>query len=192
MNMKDSKDILSSLLKTTQMGQVGIRSVEKAVNGSELKKALRSQLQEYDKIEQETSLFRKRLHLLLFLSELGELAEQSGRENGTEALPAYVSEALSYSQEHYTEKLVATELASRLHIGRTTLMTAFKHYTGSTLGDYVTGCRLKHAIELLRTGETAQHVAEQCGFGDSCNLIRCFRRKLGVTPMQYVKKAKES
>ena len=145
-----------------------------------------------DKIEQETSLFRKRLHLLLFLSELGELAEQSGRESGTEALPAYVSEALSYIQEHYAEKLVATELASRLHIGRTTLMTAFKHYTGSTLGDYVAGCRLKHAMELLRTGETAQHVAEQCGFGDSCNLIRCFRRKLGITPMQYVKNASES
>ena len=51
--MKDSKDILSSLLKTTQMGQVGIRSVEKAANGTPLKKALKSQLEEYNKIEQE-------------------------------------------------------------------------------------------------------------------------------------------
>jgi hypothetical protein len=54
MNMKDSKDILSSLLKTTQMGQVGIRSVEKAAEGQQMKKALKSQLREYDKIEQET------------------------------------------------------------------------------------------------------------------------------------------
>lgn len=52
--MKDSKDILSSLLKTTQMGQVGIRSVEKAAEGQQMKKALKSQLREYDKIEQET------------------------------------------------------------------------------------------------------------------------------------------
>ena len=52
--MKDSKDILSSLLKTTQMGQVGIRSVEKAVDSPELKKALKSQLKEYDEIEKET------------------------------------------------------------------------------------------------------------------------------------------
>ncbi len=51
--MKDSKDILSSLLKTTQMGQVGIRSVEKAVNGVQLQRALKSQLQEYNKMEQE-------------------------------------------------------------------------------------------------------------------------------------------
>ena len=61
MNMKDSKDILSSLLKTTQMGQVGIRSVEKAANGEQLKKALKSQLQEYNQIEQETyALARER------------------------------------------------------------------------------------------------------------------------------------
>ena len=61
MNMKDSKDLLSSLLKTTQMGQVGIRSVEKAANGEQLKKALKSQLQEYNQIEQETyALARER------------------------------------------------------------------------------------------------------------------------------------
>ena len=57
--MKDSKDILSSLLKTTQMGQVGIRSVEKAANGEQLKKALKSQLQEYNKIEEQTYALAK-------------------------------------------------------------------------------------------------------------------------------------
>ncbi len=57
--MKDSKDILSSLLKTTQMGQVGIRSVENAASGAQLKKALKSQLQEYNQIEQETYALAK-------------------------------------------------------------------------------------------------------------------------------------
>lgn len=58
--MKDSKDILNSLLKTTQMGQVGIRSVEKAADGSQLKNALKSQLKEYDQIEQEAYSLAKR------------------------------------------------------------------------------------------------------------------------------------
>lgn len=57
--MKDSKDILNSLLKTTQMGQVGIRSVEKAADSSQLKKALKSQLEEYDQIEQEAYILAK-------------------------------------------------------------------------------------------------------------------------------------
>ncbi len=51
--MKGSKEILSSLLKTTQMGQIGIRSVLDTSMRPALRKALESQLQEYDSIETE-------------------------------------------------------------------------------------------------------------------------------------------
>lgn len=51
--MKNSKEILSSLLKTTQMGQVGIRSVLDTSMHPPLRKALESQLREYDSIETE-------------------------------------------------------------------------------------------------------------------------------------------
>jgi len=51
--MKSSKEILSSVLKTTQMGQVGIRSVLDTSMRPGLRKALESQLREYDAIESE-------------------------------------------------------------------------------------------------------------------------------------------
>lgn len=51
--MKSSKEILSSLLKTTQMGQIGIRSVLDTSMRPGLRKALESQLHEYDTIETE-------------------------------------------------------------------------------------------------------------------------------------------
>ena len=51
--MKNNKEILSSLLKTTQMGQVGIRSVLDTGMGAGLRQALESQLREYDTIETE-------------------------------------------------------------------------------------------------------------------------------------------
>lgn len=51
--MKNNKEILSSVLKTTQMGQVGIRSVLDTSMRPGLRKALESQLQEYDSIETE-------------------------------------------------------------------------------------------------------------------------------------------
>lgn len=51
--MKGSKDVLSSIIKTTQMGQIGIRSVLNAPLRASMKDALRSQLREYDLIEQE-------------------------------------------------------------------------------------------------------------------------------------------
>ena len=51
--MKNSQQILSSVLKTAQMGQVGIRSVLDTRMRPGLRKALEQQLWEYDQIETE-------------------------------------------------------------------------------------------------------------------------------------------
>ena len=49
--MKNGQEILSSILKTTQMGQVGIRCVYQKVTDADLKNALHSQLKEYNEVE---------------------------------------------------------------------------------------------------------------------------------------------
>lgn len=51
--MKNGKEILSSVVKTAQMGQTGIRSVLDTSMRPSLRKALESQLREYDSIETE-------------------------------------------------------------------------------------------------------------------------------------------
>lgn len=51
--MKNSKEILTSVLKTAQMGQVGIRSLLDTTMQPALRNALESQLREYDAIETE-------------------------------------------------------------------------------------------------------------------------------------------
>ena len=51
--MKSNQQLLSSILKTTQMGQVGIRSILDTTMRPGLRKALESQLREYDSIETE-------------------------------------------------------------------------------------------------------------------------------------------
>ena len=56
----NSKEMLSSLLKTTQMGQVGIRSVLDTAMRPGLRKALESQLHEYDSIETEAHTIASR------------------------------------------------------------------------------------------------------------------------------------
>ena len=67
--MKGSKDVLSSIIKTSQMGQIGIRSVLNTPVQASLQDALRSQLREYDKIEREA--------LSLASSKGWELKQQS-------------------------------------------------------------------------------------------------------------------
>jgi AraC-like DNA-binding protein len=40
----------------------------------------------------------------------------------------------------------------------------------------------------MKEGQIEQTVAEKCGFNDSCNMIRCFKREVGCTPKKYIKK----
>ncbi len=135
-------------------------------------------------IEAEKEPFRQRLLILSLLSHLLELSGQD--ETVSSAVPHYVTGALTYIGENYSEKILAENLAWRLGVGRTTLMTAFKKYTGSTLGDYLMRCRVKNAVRMLRAGKSEQECAEACGFGDTCNLIRSFKRCHGKTPRQYL------
>ena len=58
--MKSNKDLLSSVLKTTQMGQIGIRGCMKASISEPLRNVLNAQLQEYDAIEAEAHALASR------------------------------------------------------------------------------------------------------------------------------------
>ena len=136
----------------------------------------------------ETDKFRKRLLLMLMLSQMLDI---SGSDDEVEEPPAFVSEVLLYIQDNFHNRILAADLAWRVGVGRTTLMTAFKKYTGSTLNGYITDCRLKYAISLLYQGATQQAAATASGFGDACNMIRAFRRRFGMTPGKYVAKNAE-
>lgn len=128
---------------------------------------------------------RRRLRLMIFLSKIKDRSTKS--QEKSEALPTYITEAVSYIQENYGEKIVAGELAEMLKIGRTTLMTAFKRYTGTTLSDYIMRYRVNKARKYLKQGKSQKGVAELCGFGATTNMTRVFKRCLGLTPGEFVK-----
>ena len=136
-----------------------------------------------EQIERDTSPFRRQLLLLCFLSKVADRLE---KDASPQVVPSYVIEAMTYINANYQKKIVASELAWNLHIGRTTLMTSFKKYTGTTLNEYIARCRLKNAIVAMRQGKKEQQIAEECGFTDLCNMIRCFKRYFHMTPKQYL------
>lgn len=138
-----------------------------------------------ERIGNELSFFRRRLLIYDLLSRLAELAKADGR---VQKLPSYISGALTFLDEHCDEHITAEGLAGRLHVGRTALMTAFKRYTGSTMGEYLTHCRLRRAAGLLSKGDTLESVATACGFADQSGLVRAFKRCYGQTPRQYMEK----
>lgn len=134
-------------------------------------------------MEKETDTARICCLLCYMLMLVGELVID---KSSTANVPAYISEALSYVGNNFAQSLTAEELAWKLGIGRTTLMTHFKRYTGMTLKECITRCRLKSAIQCLENGMTVQQTAISCGFCDAGNLIYAFHRYYHTTPHQYV------
>lgn len=133
-------------------------------------------------IKKEDDRFRCRLLLLYYLSLL---ADMDGEAHLSE-IPEYISSTLTIIKERCAEKLVASEIAQELNVGRTTLMTNFKKYTDMTIGEYILRCRLILAIELLHSGTSEKEVAGKCGFGETSNLTRCFKRRFGIPPKKYI------
>jgi AraC-like DNA-binding protein len=135
-------------------------------------------------IERETDALRKKLLLLYLISLANSIG--SSNENQAMALPPFICGALDYIAEHYGERIVAHELAWKLYVSRTTLMTNFRKYTGVTLGDYVARYRLSRAVAMLKAGEGEPETARLCGFGDCSTMIRTFKRYLGMPPRRYL------
>ena len=100
--MKSNTDILSSILKTTQMGQIGIRAVMDKTVKPELRNALKSQLDEYDSIEQEAHA----------------IASQKNWEI-TELDPAVKAMAKMYARMNLTFGYVDSKIAAMMIQGNT-------------------------------------------------------------------------
>ena len=132
-----------------------------------------------EQILAEKSLLPRKLLFMLLLSRVAELPGKSE----TAPAPQYLTDVLSYIVTHYDSRLVAQEIADRFCVSRTKLMCDFRAFTGYTLGAYVTSVRLRNARRMMaRQRCSLGEVAEQCGFSSSSNMIRVFKKELGVTP----------
>lgn len=137
-----------------------------------------------EQIETENNIFGQQLLIYYLLSKILDKNPKTLKKADAEP---FVFEALTYIENNYSIKIDFTRLAKQLYVSRTKLMTEFKAYTGNTMGEYLSKCRVKNSIELLKQKNTIEYVAEKCGFSDSSGFIRAFKRIYGTTPHKYIK-----
>jgi len=142
------------------------------------------------KIETENDRLRQKLMVFCLLSHVEEISKQ--HHGYVAKVPEPVCEAIAYIDTHFAEKIVAQELADKIHVGRTNLMMQFKEYTGKTLHEYLVSCRLRNVVKLLAEGKSEYEAAVSSGFGDTSALIQCFKRVFNMTPGRYIRRDKES
>ncbi len=79
-------------------------------------------------------------------------------------------------------------LAQSAHVSVSTLEHKFKSLTGFSIFTYLLRCRVANAKNLLATTNfSIGEIVEKCGFTDSSNFARYFKKEVGMTPSKFRK-----
>mgnify|MGYP000033141340 CR=1 FL=1 len=141
--------------------------------------------------KESTSTMRSDGIALLMLSDLiqsfsvyAPLGTATGEKKPNDALRVIIS----YVTEHYPEKITLNDISARIGFSKEYFCRFFKRSIGKTPIDYINDYRLNKVIRLLETGDAQiTEICLECGFNNMGNFQRLFKRKTGITPLQYRK-----
>lgn len=78
-------------------------------------------------------------------------------------------------------------LAASMNMSHSALYKRLKTMTGMSLVEFINDYKIFKAVQLFQQGETSvEQVCELCGFGDPKNFRSMFKRKMHMTPKQYI------
>ncbi len=101
-------------------------------------------------------------------------------------LPENILYLIKYMENHYSKPLSLTFLADFVGISKYYLSREFKKYTGFSPNDYLITLRINRAKSLLKnTTLPASKIAHKVGIHDLNNFTNLFKKKTGMTPIQF-------
>lgn len=144
----------------------------------QIKEELESQTEEY-------SLYVKSLLNMLIISlirDYGYSSEAAFRRSSD------IFKVLEYIDNHLAEKLTLEELSAVAGVSPTYFSALFKSFCNETLWHYVSAKRIEKAMRLLQRDDfhgNMLEIALACGFNNTANFNKAFRKHTGMTPSNY-------
>lgn len=110
----------------------------------------------------------------------------SHEANQRTQFPDHILYLIRYMEHNYSSRLSLDFLANFSNINKYHLSREFKKYTGFSPNDYLISLRISQAKLLLKnTTLPSIKIAHEVGIHDSNNFINLFKKKTGMTPIQY-------
>lgn len=101
-------------------------------------------------------------------------------------VPDYIQLAMRHLESNYPQPISLDDLAILTKSNKFHLAKAFKRYTGFAPHDYLICLRINQAKLLLRnTTLPANKIAHEVGIHDINNFNYLFKKRVGMTPIQY-------
>lgn len=99
-----------------------------------------------------------------------------------------IKSVLEYTELHYASPITLNDLANVAGMNPRYFCRFFRSITHQTPVEYVNMYRIEKAARMLHsTRLPITDICMECGFNDSSNFIKVFRKYKGMTPMQYRK-----
>lgn len=94
--------------------------------------------------------------------------------------------ALIYMRSHFREKIDLAYCSSLCSLSQSRFVHLFREAVGVSPYRYHLGLRLEHAAELLAfTDDTVKEIAFEVGFQDQLYFSRLFRKRYGISPIEF-------
>lgn len=101
-------------------------------------------------------------------------------------IPENIQYLIHYMENNFEKKMTLDYLAKFSNITKYYLSREFKKYTGFSPNDYLISLRINRAKILLKsTSMPASKIAHEVGIHDMNNFTNLFKKKTGMTPIQY-------
>lgn len=97
-----------------------------------------------------------------------------------------VQAALDYLNRHLDQNISLEQLACLTQLKPLRFLRVFQRQMGLPPHAYLVQLRVARAKALLSQGVAIAQVASDTGFSDQSHLNRHFKRRVGITPKQYV------
>ncbi|WP_020618334.1 helix-turn-helix domain-containing protein [Paenibacillus daejeonensis] len=128
-----------------------------------------------------TRLLYEMLHQLAQCRQRHEAAQQA---DAAERIRGYL-------EQHYRHKIDKERLAAVAGRSRKALPGLFRQAFGQSISEYTNALRIRRAQELmLGSGRKLSEIAQAVGYKDEFYLSKTFKRKTGLSPTVYIKRAK--
>ena len=127
----------------------------------------------------------KQLHAFVVeqaLQAMRRIAPDDGAHKST------INRVNAYIEAQFQNPALCLEDIARAHaISVQYLCMLYKRHMNMTIGDYLFDVRMNRAQRLLESGQgNVSLVAEQCGYHDIGYFGKCFKKKYGLSPTQYL------
>ena len=98
-----------------------------------------------------------------------------------------IRKAAEYIDSHYRENLTLNSLARLSSLTPNYFSSLFREVSGIKLWDYINSRRIEAAVQLLKNDNNLNiiEIAAQCGFNNTANFNKAFKKTLGTTPTEY-------